>query len=336
MKLLSTDIAHIALKPILIRQIQEAIRLSKEIIRRDKVSDLSCKGYLSKDIEQPQTVPLNRINRGTSEIEYVSAIALKLSRLPGESVDVVQTIDAQTIVAQTISAYLTNSIKAVGDKAIVHQPLSDALWRNFTVKVVPSGWIHLQLSDLGLASWLQILTERSIRLGDRLRQKNVHENDNQLLRNSTRLFELQHTHARCCSQIYLAQQVGLLSSSENSSEGSPSDLQFGSVLIPKPFPWLDSRQSLRFQHPAEHELISQLVATVDTLSDAPSQLSILKVGKSLSQNFIKFHAACRVFAEIKTAESELAQARLGLVLATQAVLKALLEEGLDVYAPTKL
>ncbi|MBD1870794.1 hypothetical protein H6F95_26550 [Cyanobacteria bacterium FACHB-471] len=331
MKLLSTDIAHIALKPILIRQIQEAIRLSKEIIRRDKVSDLSCKGYLSKDIEQPQTVPLNRINRGTSEIEYVSAIALKLSRLPGESVDVVQTIDAQTI-----SAYLTNSIKAVGDKAIVHQPLSDALWRNFTVKFVPSGWIHLQLSDLGLASWLQILTERSIRLGDRLKQKNVHENDNQLLRNSTKLFELQHTHARCCSQIYLARQVGLLSSSENSSECSFSDFQLESVLTPKPFPWLDSRQLLRFQHPVEHELISQLVATVDTLSDAPSQRSILKVGENLSQNFIKFHAACRVFAEIKTAEPELAQARLGLVLATQAVLKALLEEGLDVYAPTKL
>lgn len=327
MKLTSTDITHIALKLILIRQLEAAIRLSKEIIRRDKVSDLSCKGYLSKDIEQSQTVPLNRIDRGTSDIEYVSAIALRLSRLPGElSVDV----------AQTISAHLANSIKAVGDKAIAHQPLADALWRNFTVKAVPSGWIHLQLSDVGLASWLQILTERSIYLDDRLRQKIAHENDNQLLRNSTRLFELQHTHARCCSQIYLAQQIGLLSLSKNSSDCSFSDLQFGSVLTPKPFPWFDSRLLLRFQHPAEYGLISQLVATVDTLSDASSQLSILKVGENLSQNFIKFHAACRIFAEIKTAEAEVAQARLGLVLATQAVLKALLEQGLGVCAPTKL
>lgn len=332
MKLSSTDIAHIALKPILIRQLQEAIRLSKEIIRRDKVSDLSSKGYLSKDIEQPQTVPLNRVNQDTPEIEYVSAIALKLSRLPGElSVNV-----AQTIVAQMISAHLIDSIKAMEDEATPHQPLSDALWRNFTVRVIPPGWIHLQLNDLGLASWLQIVTEQPIRLGDRLRQKIVHENDNQLLRNSTKLFELQHTHARCCSQISLAQRIGLLSLSENFSDLRPNDVQYRSVLTPEPFPWLDSRPMLRFQHPTEHQLISQLVATVDTLSDASSQLSILKVGEKLSQNFIKFHAACRIFAEVKTSESELAQARLGLVLVTQAVLKALLEEGLGVCAPTEL
>lgn len=332
MKLSSTDITHIALKPILIRQLQAAIRLSKEIIRRDKVSDLSSKGYLSKDIEQPQTVPLNRVNRDTLEIEYVSAIALKLSRLPGElSVNV-----AQTVVAETISAHLIDSIKAVEDQAISHQPLSDALWRNFTVKVIPPGWIHLQLSDVGLASWLQILTEQPTCLGDRSRQKIVLENDNHLLRNSTKLFELQHTYARCCSQIFLAQRIGLLSLPEKSFDLSPNDVQFRSVLTPEPFPWLDSSQVLRFQHPTEHQLISQLVATVDTLSDAPSQSSILRVGEKLSQNFIKFHAACRIFAEVKTAESKLAQARLGLVLVTQAVLKALLEEGLCVCAPMEL
>ncbi|NJL38640.1 MAG: hypothetical protein HC899_19260 [Leptolyngbyaceae cyanobacterium SM1_4_3] len=334
MKLLSIDIASIALKSVLLRRLQEIVYSLKEALRRDKVSDLSSEGYLSKDIEQPQTVPLTIINRGTFEIEYVSAIALKLSRLTGElSADL-----AQTIVAQTIGARLTESIKTVEDKAIARQSLSDALWRNFTVKVVPPGWIHLQLSDLGLASWLQILTERSIRLDDRSRENFVYENDNQLLRNSTKLFELQHTHARCCSQIYLAQQAELLSSLNPStlSHFYSNEPQAGSVSMPKLLPWLDSNQSLRFQHPAEQRLIAQLVATVDTLSDAPFQPSILKAGETLSQNFIDFHAACRIFAEVKTADLDLAQARLGLVLATRNVLKALLEEGLAICAPLEL
>jgi len=318
----------------LIGRLQETIYSLQETLRRDKVSDLSSEDYLSRDIEQPQTVPLTIINRGTFEIEYVSAIALKLSRLTGE----LSTNLSQTIVAQAIGARLTESIKTVEDKATARQPIPDALWCNFTVKVVPLGWIHLQLSDLGLASWLQILTERSIRLDDRSRENIVHENDNQLLRNSTKLFELQHTHARCCSQIYLAQQAELLSSLNSStlSHFSFSEIQAGSVLTPKPFPWLDSNQLLRFQHPAEQQLIAQLVATVDTLSDAPFQPSILEAGETLSQNFINFHAACRIFAEIKTADSDLAQARLGLVLATRTVLKGLLEEGLAVCAPVEL
>jgi len=111
-KLPSSNISHIALKPLLVRHIQEAIYLSKETLRRDKVSDLSQQDYLSKDREQAESVPLTKINRGSFAIEYGSAIALKLSRASGEqSVDV-----ARTIVAHTISAYLTNSIKAVGDK----------------------------------------------------------------------------------------------------------------------------------------------------------------------------------------------------------------------------
>ncbi|NJO72714.1 MAG: hypothetical protein HC833_02430 [Leptolyngbyaceae cyanobacterium RM1_406_9] len=334
MKLPSIDIASIALKPIITGRLQETIYSLQEALRRDKVSNLSNEGYLSKDVEQPQTVPLTIINRGTFEIEYVSAIALKLSRLTGE----LSANLSQTIVAQAIGARLTESIKTVGDKAVARQPLSDALWRNFTVKVVPPGWIHLQLSDLGLASWLQILTERSIRLDDHSSKNFVYENDNQLLRNSTKLFELQHTHARCCSQIYLAQQAELPSPLNPStlSHFSPSELWAGSVLTPKPFPWLDFNQLLRFQHPAERRLIAQLVATVDTLSDAPFQPSILKAGETLSQNFINFHAACRIFAEVKTADSDLAQARLGLVLATRTVLKALLEEGLAVCAPVEL
>jgi len=216
--------------------------------------------------------------------------------------------------------------------------LSDALWRNFTVQAVSAGWIYLQLSDLGLASWLQILTERPICLDDHIRKNIVHENDNQLLRNSTKLFELQHTHARCCAQIRLAQQAGLLSLLNPSSSLNfrSSQFQASTVLVPKPFPWLNSRQLLRFQHPTEHQLISQLVATVDTLSDASSPSSILKAGAILSQSFIEFHAACRIFAGVPSAEPDLAQANLGLVLVTQTVLKALLEEGLGVCAPVEL
>jgi hypothetical protein len=340
-KLPSTDVTCIALKSILLKRLQEAIYFPEEILRRDKVSDLSKEGYLPEEVEQPQTIPLTKISKDTFEIEYASAIALKgvklpserrLSELPGElSVE-----DTQRVAAQTIGARLTNSIMTVKNRAETCQRLPDAVWRSVTIQVVSSGWIYLRLGESGLAEWLQALAEQPIYLGDRFSQNDVHENNNQLLRNSTKLFELQHTYARCCSQIWLAQQAGLLSPLSPSSLGG--NFQKRPVITSNRFPWMDSNHLLRLQHPSERQLVSQLVTAVDSLSEAsPSfQSSSLKIGQALSQSFLKFHAACRIFAEIKAIEPDLARARLGLVLATRTILKTLLEEGLGACAPPEL
>jgi arginyl-tRNA synthetase len=52
--------------------------------------------------------------------------------------------------------------------------------------------------------------------------------------------------------------------------------------------------------------------------------------------FLTFYSQCRIWGEVKTATPQLAQARLGLILATQPLLHLLLQDLLGVPAPLEL
>ncbi|MBW4432446.1 MAG: glutamate acetyltransferase [Pelatocladus maniniholoensis HA4357-MV3] len=188
----------------------------------------------------------------------------------------------------------------------------------FSIQIVPPGWIHLKLAHPVLADWLQSLAESRwgaypLQGGQRTKDKGETENNQCPMPDA--LFPVQYAHVRCCSLLRLGEQEGLITSD-------------------KAIPWLNNQQELCFHHPTELCLINELVKVVDELecSDSSALVKWEKVALALSQAFENFWRDCRIWGEIKANSPELAQARLGLVLATQSVLRRLLEEKLNIFA----
>nr|WP_236117067.1 DALR anticodon-binding domain-containing protein [Hassalia byssoidea] len=154
-----------------------------------------------------------------------------------------------------------------------------------------------------------------------------------LIENSSHLFAVQYAHARCCSLMRLAEQEGLIQLNEpNTSSG------MFCVISPSSIAWLNCDRKLRSCHSASFRLISQLVQVVDDLEcpDQAGSVNWEKAAINLSQAFEVFWCNCRIWGEVKITSPELSQARLGLVIATQSVLRFLLEEKLAIFALVEL
>ncbi|MEH2169395.1 MAG: DALR anticodon-binding domain-containing protein [Nostoc sp.] len=149
------------------------------------------------------------------------------------------------------------------------------------------------------------------------------------------LFAVEYAHARCCSLVLLAHREGLIKLREPVPNTSPA---FWDVIFPNPLPWLNCDGILQLNHPDERRLIGELIQVVDNIEcpDVSGSVKWEKVALNLSQAFEKFWSNCRIWGEVKITSPELAQARLGLLMATQSVLKFILEENLGVFAPLEL
>ncbi|MBN3950548.1 MAG: hypothetical protein HWQ38_30405, partial [Nostoc sp. NMS7] len=149
------------------------------------------------------------------------------------------------------------------------------------------------------------------------------------------LFAVQYAHARCCSLVLLAHREGLIKLREPVLNTSPA---FWSVIAPNPISWLNCDGTLRLNHPDERRLIGELVQVVDNIKcpDISDSVKWEKITLNLSQAFEKFWSNCRIWGEVKITSPEVAQARLGLLMATQSVLRYVLEENLGVFAPLEL
>ncbi|BAY75817.1 DALR anticodon binding domain-containing protein [Nostoc linckia NIES-25] len=219
----------------------------------------------------------------------------------------------------------------------------------FNVQIVPSGLIHFELTDSALAGWLQSLVERSGGVGKvgeaggesipnaqyPMPHSSLREAAPTAALSTSAIFPIQHTHARCCSLVLLAHREALIKLKEPLANTNPS---FWSLLSPNPIPWFDCDERLRLNHPDERRLISELVGMVDNI-ECPDVRGSMKWGKAaltLSQAFENFWRNCRIWGEVKIMSPELAQARLGLLMATQSVLKFVLEEKLKIFAPPEL
>ena len=218
----------------------------------------------------------------------------------------------------------------------IAQAIVEHLSRNsaslFNVKVVPPGWIHIELVDSTLAAWLHCLTvsgNEECSLEQSEQEKSKISVPNRQLTNSLTIFKIQYAHSRCCSLLCAAEKEGLIELDRTNIKG------FVSV---KAISWLNCDQKLRLNHADESFLIYQLVKVVDDLvcADSGSSINWSKAGENLSQAFERFWCNCRIWGEVKIHDPELAQARLGLLIATQLVLRSVLEDKLGIVAPVEL
>jgi DALR anticodon binding domain len=333
-----------SIQAFLAHRIQNSILLQDEVLKKNSISAFSkLSSSPPNGLPTLASIALHRIN-DTAHIQYASAIALKLERLWKRSASEIAIDIIATIVANRVAMFTTSTIESSNEndsqlsKGRLYQRVWNELQEHSRVWANPTGWIYWQLSEHGLAAWLQILIEQPLWLGDRSELNLSFNNDNQFLRNSTNnfLFKLQYSHARCCSLLCSAAQEQLIGLNQLDS-GFP--LLNCCIIHPSPLPWLDSSGSLRLSHPAERNLIAQLLTTLDELSSflqAEREGSILKLASDLSTSFQYFYSACRIWGEVKTTNLSLAQARLGLVRVTQAVLRLLLQDLLEVDAPVEL
>jgi DALR anticodon binding domain len=212
----------------------------------------------------------------------------------------------------------------------------------FNVKIVPPAWIHIELTHSALAKWLHSLTiegvkgdweeEREQGAGRKRKNSSPLPPDScQLGKENKLFFTIQYAHARCCSLLRLAHQEGLIQLVDNSTNVQ-------CFLSAQAIPWLNSDDKLRLLQPDEVCLIHQLVKVVDDLvfPDYKDAVNWITAALKLSQAFESFWCNCQIWGEVKINFLELAQARLGLLIATQLVLRSVLETKLGVFAPLEL
>ncbi|WGV28291.1 glutamate acetyltransferase [Halotia branconii] len=281
-------------------------------------------------------IPLHK-GRDNEKILYVSGIALQVSKSHNS-----QPME----VANSIVSYLSKTCDGI-----------------FSIRIVPPGWIHLEVSPPFTASWLQNIAMGSLEEGGKAEEANkesinsvsshVFQTNSQCpmtavatsrqsgpthclphaqIHNLDHLFTIQHAHARCCSLVLLAHREGLIKLREPLPDTSPA---FWSVIFPEQIPWLNCDGKLCLNHPDESRLITELVQVVDAF-ECKDVGSWEKAGLNLSQAWENFWCKCRFWGEVKTLSPELAQARVGLLMTTQSVLRFLLVEKLGVLALMEL
>lgn len=272
-------------------------------------------------------IPLHK-DRDENRVLYTSSVSLQLSK--------------------------SQNRKAMELASAIAFDLSRTCGGVFTIQIVPPGWIHFELTHSTLATWLQNLVvgssgeEGEMEVGRGQGSREQGAGGKEVIFNSPpcplplaplpfvpNLFAVQHAHARCCSLVLLAHREGLIKLKQpvtNTSQG------FWDVISPNPLPWLNGDETLRLNHPGERRLIAELIQVVDNIEspDINGSVKWEKLALNLSQAFEHFWSNCRIWGEVKVTLPELAQARLGLLMATQSVLRYVLEENLGVFAPLEL
>ncbi|XZN88940.1 MAG: DALR anticodon-binding domain-containing protein [Microcoleus sp.] len=281
----------------------ELEKLTVKTLLRSRLQTAMERANMPETALKLDEIPLNR-SQNSLGVVYISAIALKLAKVCQQTPQAIATQLAATL------------------QAMCHP--------DFAVTLAPSAIIEFELTPPALAWWLQRLAQTPIPVTQSRIISPILSAD--------RLFPLQYSHARCCSLVRMAHRDRLIAIAQPDVATTP---QIWSLTAPNPLPWLDNEQ-LRLIHPAESNLISQLLTVLDSLAfvfgecNQERAIDYFKLANSLSTAFQTFYSQCRIWGEIKRENLKLAQARLGLVLATQSLLRFILEELLNAIAPLEL
>lgn len=290
----------LAIAPILRAQLQQAILLS--LAPGDR-SDASVPPTW------PHSIPLYRA-KDSQRILYISPIPLQLAK---------QGSMPPLEIALAIAEGFRHSRPP--DRAL---PIGANHW---VLSVVPPGKLYLELTDPGIAIWLQRAVAWDL-------QPHLTPDPGPLPPSkSPDLFSIQYAHARCCALLRLAHREGLI------TRQTPAHPGIGYLTAQDPIPWLESPTHIKPHHPAERALISRAIATVDALSSPLSSTPITSrypVATLLSQDFLTFYAQCQIWGSVQSQDPDLVQTRLGLIFLTRKLLKRLLEKDLSSFAPLEL
>ena len=243
-------------------------------------------------------------------IIYKSAIALKLAP-----------------VLQQPAIYIATELAKYCQEIVSLEGKKDAV--NFEVEVISSGMIFFKFTGLSIANWLSFLTSVPLKGERKKLQVSVEYKSDE----TTNLFLIQYSHARCCSLLLMGERDNLITLAPTTLE---SYGQFWFMTTADPIPWQKSHGQLQFLDYAEYELMAEIASSLDyiyCISSFKKTINWEKVANSLSNRFQAFYRQCRIWGKVRVENPKLVQARLGLVLATQSLLKFLLEEKLGAPAP---
>ena len=241
-------------------------------------------------------IPLYRL-KNTSKIIYRCAIALSLQKNNNCFIAPLY-LASKGVLSIEIARDIVNCLY---DLSTTSQPTLD-----FSVRVVDPGWIDFHLSDRSLALWLQQLFQQTFLPVSFPPPPSSP---------SLNVFPIQYAHARCCSLLRLAEREGSI------------DLTDSNLF--------DLSKLLLLLHPAERNLISQLLELADAKASTQSQ-NWFKLAERSSFVLLELHRQCPIWERSKPHFPELARARLGLIKITQYFLNWLLLEKIGVTAPEQL
>ncbi len=331
--------AILSLKSILLSQLHRVLRSERstctagfaELLYGSR--DLTCTPsqsnstqHFDEDINW-QEIPLTK-TQDISSILYTSALPQKLA----EQYDLKRRLTLVEISQQAVQRLDQARQEQFNNLCLLEHKYCDSrlarqLWFEFEIGIQRSGWMTFCFSNQGVALWLQHTQQD---LHGFHKDSNPGDRQTFLLNeiDTSSLWQMQYTHARCCTLLALWQT--------SQPDQSAAHL-----------PWPTDTYPLSISTPQAQRLIRALIETADDMFWIPYRwpnrqyILLLKRAAQLCQSFDQFYRGCLYgFSQLSptSAPSEKSQfkANFELVAATRSLLKVILHKHFHAKSPTSL